>query len=74
MSMVKWWGAPTQIGESVTLSRRLDQLFPETSAFENAQPLTIRVRGVMILEDYDWVPGDKNDIMIVTTIEYLTSV
>ena len=70
MSMVKWWGAPTQIGESVALSPRLDQFFPETSTFENAQPLTIRVRGVMILEDYDWVPGDKNDIMIVTTTRF----
>jgi len=32
--------------------------------FENAQPLTNRVRGVMILEDYEWFPGDKNDLMI----------
>lgn len=70
MLKVKWWGAPTQIGESVALSGRLDQLFPRTATFENTQPLTIRVRGVMIAEDYDWAPGDKNDIMIVTTTQF----
>ena len=70
MSMLKWWGAPARVGESVALSRRLDQLFPDTLAFENAQPLTIRVRGVMVREDYEWFPGDKNDLMIVTTTQF----
>jgi len=70
MSMLKWWGAPAQVGESVALSRRLDQLFPDTLAFENAQPLTISVRGVMIREDYEWFPGDKNDLMVVTTTQF----
>lgn len=68
MTIAKWWGVPTRIDGLAALSSRLDYLFPETSTFENTQPLTVRVRGVEIVKDYDWLlPGDKNDIMIVTT-------
>lgn len=69
MAWFKWWGAPTRIADSVAL-RRLDQLFPETLAFANAEPLTVRVRGAMILEDEDWLWRGDNDIMIVTTFQF----
>ena len=70
MSDVRWMCAPSRIGESVVLSDRLDQVFKDSSVFENAQPLTVRVRGVMILEKYDWLPWDKNDVAIVTTSQF----
>jgi len=70
MSDVKWMCAPSQIGESVALSDRLDRLFKDSSVFGNAQPMTVRVRGVMILEKYDWLPWDKNDVAIVTTSQF----
>jgi len=71
MSTAKWWGTPAHIQDSIKLSRRLDLLFPDTNIFENAQPLTIRVRGVMVVEEYDKRPWkDENDIMIVTTTQF----
>jgi hypothetical protein len=32
--------------------------------------MTIRVRGAMVLEDYELTPRDRNDLMIVTTTQF----
>jgi len=70
MSASKWWGASEKIGELTKLSSRLDRLFPKTKMMANAEPFTVRVRGVMVLESKDWWPKKSNDIMIVTTSQF----
>jgi len=62
MSMARWWGAPQTL-EDTALTPDLGQCFEETRMFENAQPMTVRVRGVMVLEDYEYLPKDRNDLV-----------
>lgn len=68
--MSKWWVASSKIPATVQLSRRLDQLLPTTKTFENAQSLSIRIRGAMLAEAYDRWGGKKNDVMIVSTFQF----
>ena len=71
MSTARWWIAPTKIEESVSLSLRLDRLLPDSSQIQNAEPITIRVRGVMVHEEYDRRPWkDENDLMVVSTSQF----
>lgn len=51
---------------------RLEPLAEEFSPeepFDNAQKMTIRLRGVMIRDDYDGVLRGENDLMIVTKFQ-----
>jgi len=52
MAMLTWWGSPTRIAPTVSL-QKLDHLFNGSTIFADAEPLTVRLRGVMILEDED---------------------
>lgn len=70
MSNRNWWGAPHTLTSSTPL-RRLDQLFDErVPVITEAEPLTLRIRGVMIQEDKDWLFTGKNDISIVTSFQF----
>ncbi|NIP32378.1 hypothetical protein GWO25_00515 [Candidatus Saccharibacteria bacterium] len=51
----------------------MDGLFPGESLFNEADPITVRVRGVMILENEDqdeWFSKKKNDVLITTTYQF----
>ncbi|WP_428265339.1 hypothetical protein [Haliangium sp.] len=70
MTTRRWWGAPVQLGDAAPL-QRLDTLFsPDEPVFTAAQPLTVRVRGIMIREDMDWSFRGDNDIAVVTTFQF----
>jgi len=43
--------------------------FSSAEPFEEAQPLTVRLRGVMVREDYDGVFRGGNDLVIVTKFQ-----
>ncbi|MBK7919790.1 MAG: hypothetical protein IPJ94_26740 [Chloroflexi bacterium] len=76
MTQEKWWGAPEHITKNgVALTSRLDALFAKgCETIKNTQPLTVRIRGVMIREDLDrdWLRKDDNDLIIVTTSQFDT--
>lgn len=77
MTQEKWWGAPETITKNeVALSSRLDALFSkDCETIKNTQPLTVRIRGVMICEDLDrdWLKfKNDNDLIIVTTSQFDT--
>jgi len=44
--------------------------FLDTPAFTDAQPLTVRIRGVMIQDDEDWGPRGNNDIALVSSFQF----
>ena len=55
MESRKWWCASPAIGEGTALTS-LDQLLPPDSrVIEPAEPLSIRMRGMMVIEDEDWL-------------------
>lgn len=64
-----WRGTSSQLTESTAL-RRLDDTFPETEVFADAQPLTVRLRGVMIQEQRDRFLRGDNDLMVVTKSQF----
>ena len=47
MSLSKWWGTTNQLGDGAALTADLDKLFAGSTVMANAEPLTIRVHGVM---------------------------
>lgn len=47
----------------------LSEEFSSAEPFSNAQPITVRLRGVMVREDYDWLFRGGNDLMIVTKFQ-----
>ncbi len=72
MAKFRKWGASRKIGLKTKLTR-MDELFPEESLFEEADPITVRVRGVLILENEDkdeWFSKKKNDVLIATTYQF----
>ena len=69
LTRLKWWGAPLNLGIEQTLLR-LDQLFPEAAMFSEADSLTVRLRGVMVKEDADWMFNNDNDLIINTTFQF----
>jgi hypothetical protein len=66
---MKWLGTHTGVAETPGLGR-LSESFSDTDAFARAQPLTVRVRGVMIVEDRDWRVFGGNDLMVVATTQF----
>ena len=69
LTRLKWWGGPLNLGDEQTLLR-LDQLFPDAALFSEADPLTVRLRGVMVREDADWMFNNHNDLIINTTFQF----
>lgn len=69
MSSVKWWGTPLNLGSTKAL-QQLNQPFPGESTFAEAEPITVRIRGVMIREDKDALFAKDNDIIINTTFQF----
>lgn len=73
MSTTRWMGAASIIDDQAPLTHRLDQIFSASQddqiascCFADAQPLTVRVRGVSLVGSYEWRPADKPDLMVVT--------
>lgn len=60
-----WYGTNPQSG----LLKGLTEEDSTVGPFENAQPMTVRLRGVKIAEDYDGVLRGDNDLMIVTKFQ-----
>lgn len=60
-----WRGTSLQLDGGASLQRTTSDFSGET-AFETAAPLSIRLRGVNIAEDYESVFKGKNDIIVVT--------
>ncbi|OQY35730.1 MAG: hypothetical protein B6I38_01360 [Anaerolineaceae bacterium 4572_5.1] len=65
----KWWGSPRNLGASAPL-QQLSQLFTEEPVLQKAEPLTVRIRGVMIKEDQDAAFFGDNDVIITTTFQF----
>lgn len=69
MNNLHWWASPLDLNDFSNL-QRLDDYFGKNSEFHSAEPLTVRFRGTMVLEDEEgWLKGD-NDLMIVTTFQF----
>lgn len=60
-----WCGTNPQPGSLKGLTEEYSRGDP----FENAQPMTVRLRGVEVAEDYDGVYRGDNDLMIVTKFQ-----
>lgn len=60
-----WVGTSPDTGRLQPLS----ETFSERDIITNAQPMTVRLRGVMVSEDYDWAFAAGNDLMIVTKFQ-----
>jgi len=60
-----WHGTSPDPGQL----RSLTQKFSEKELFRSAQPLTVRLRGVMVRQDYEWALAGSNDLMIVTKFQ-----
>lgn len=73
MTATKWWCTPLSIEDHGQLTHRLDQQFPITEPFANADPLTVRLRGIMVGQGYDlihWQPRASNDLMVMTSSQF----
>jgi len=60
-----WYGTGPELGSLHPLTEQ----FSKREPFGSAQPITIRIRGVMTLEDYEWALAGGNDLMIVTKFQ-----
>jgi hypothetical protein len=60
-----WRGTNPQLGSL----KGLAEAYSTADPFENAQPMTVRLRGVKVAEDYDGVLRGTNDLMIVTKFQ-----
>lgn len=68
-----WWGTSETIDDKSSLTPRLDMCFKDATVFANAQPFTLRVRGVMVQSEYDrnyLRPLKTNDLMVVTSSQF----
>lgn len=70
MSAYTWWGCARDLTEDADLKRPSELFDEEESVFEPAQPLSVRVRGVMVREDEDWWFRKDNDIAIATHFQF----
>jgi hypothetical protein len=64
-----WQGSTihTEKGRSL---QNLETTFQETSAFESAEPMTVRLRGVMVAKNRDGVLRGANDLVVVTKTQF----
>jgi hypothetical protein len=73
MSERLWLAAPMKdINPVVELSGLDNYFFPENQ-FHQAEPITVSLRGVNVVENMDvkpWNPSDKNDLLIVTLSQF----
>lgn len=68
-----WLAAPMKDINPVVELSNLDNYFFSESQFHEAEPLTISLRGVNVVENMDakpWNPWEKNDLMIVTLSQF----
>lgn len=60
-----WYGTSPDPGQLQTLTEQ----FSQREIFQSAQPITVRLRGVMVRTDYEWALAGSNDLMIVTKFQ-----
>jgi len=60
-----WYGTSPELGSLHPLTEQ----FSNRELFDSAQPITIRIRGVMTSEDYEWALAGGNDLMIVAKFQ-----
>lgn len=72
MSERIWLAAPMKDIDPVVELNGLDDYFFPENQFHAAEPITISLRGVNVVENMDarWNPMDKNDLMIVTLSQF----
>lgn len=73
MSERIWWVAPMKDINPIVELSGLDSYFSPENQFHEAEPITINLRGVNIVESMDakpWHRSDKNDLMIVTLSQF----